>query len=447
MPTLRASPAIERAYSSVKRGLSDGTWKDGDYLPSIPILAKVSGVSRSTMIKAIARIKKEGGINAIERYRMVVGNVNSLSLPAGSQAPSWRKKRTLMEKELLSGNLATQGKLPPVKELQARYGVCFKTIKKILQSMISDGVIQPHGKGYALPEIVKTGYNSKVVFVTCAGHFLQRSALNQEHNRIVNLFESECIRRGLRFEVLEIDFYDPIAYRYLRRKLSDSDRVLGYILDVWWYEPKSFRGVYLDALTQLARFKKPVALLDEIGSFTLPSQHSGNPSIQTFSIEGKRAGERIARYLKRLGHQAVAFFALYPEALWSSERYAGVAGQFSRTGDPGAARIFTDTIRDGFPHLVSAAGLGDSDVGKLIPLGRTPSQARDLNKLWRAFKKNPQKGFVETNPVCANLRVNLARLSGLLHQGFDNAFSSESVRWDFSRVNGRSRKASLRALI
>jgi DNA-binding LacI/PurR family transcriptional regulator len=327
---------------------------------------------------------------------MFVGGQREATPEIPEKILQWRMKRNLVEKEIVSGVLGSGATLPSLKELQARYGVCYDTMKKIMRSLSADGVVKPRGKGYAPAFVQPGGMLRRIVFVTMAGHFSQRSSINQEHNRIVTLFENECNRAGLHLEIMEIDFFDSSACRRAAAKLKADSHTLGFLLDVWWYESKEFRQNYLDVLSRLAGLKNPVAVLDEIGNFDLPLPLTRNPLLQVFTVESEQAGGRIARFLLGLGHTSIAFISLFHYAHWARRRYDGIVSQYSRLGFGGGVKLFAETVDVYLPNLLTASGLSDDTVRGLIAIGRTPSQFRDMESHWIEFKKAnkpPFKGF------------------------------------------------------
>jgi DNA-binding transcriptional regulator YhcF (GntR family) len=414
-------PAVDQAFNAIKRKLDEGAWHQGDRLPPIWSLARMANVSKESMAKAVARLKGSGLVSGIERHALRAGPAEAYQAVQEKLLP-WQQKRMLLEKDVMASSFGPQPLLPPLKELQARYGVCFSTMKRIVAAMVRDGVLTPKGKRYGLPAVSRRAFGRKIVFITYRGHISQTSALNSEHNRIVNVFENECLRLGLHLEMEEIDFYNPAKRRQSIGKLSNMDSTVGFILDIWWYTSEDFRRAYLDALARLATFKKPVALLDEIGGFDFPIEHKANPLLQKYRIEGKRAGESMARLLLELGHRNVAYVSLLHQTLWSRERYAGIETQFSRAGFSGGVHLVADTIDVTLPCVLTASGLADKDVRRLIAVGRTESQAADLENQWLQFRRSnpfPGPGYPR---IGSPLVKNIADLTAQTRKGTDDYF-------------------------
>jgi DNA-binding LacI/PurR family transcriptional regulator len=408
MKNIDTFPAIRQAVEFLSDNLEKGTWKPGERLPPVRYLARIAGVSPPSMCKAIAAFRKDEKISGLSRHRLRVGKSSENVFQHQEKLLQWQQKRMLLEKELLSGVLGHDGRLPQLKELQGRYNVSFGTIQKIVQAMVADGVIVPKGKGYALPSVQARSTKGRIVFVTIQGHASQRSALNSEHNRIVNAFESECVRRGLFFESIEVDFYDSRETRKVIAKLVDDEALLGFILDMWWYVSPNVQQAYIDVLSRLASLKKPVAILDEIGNFALPAPFTKNPLLQAYRIESKKAGERVARFLLGQGHRSVVFISLFEEAPWSRDRLDGIAGQFSRAGLGDGVHAVADAGGASLPIVLTVSGLSDADIRTFIAIGRTESQVADLEREWMNFKRTVKP------PYTGCPRLNRAMREGLL---------------------------------
>jgi DNA-binding LacI/PurR family transcriptional regulator/DNA-binding transcriptional regulator YhcF (GntR family) len=416
------TPAREKAFAFVKNSLDNKTWQPSERLPSIRSLARHAGVSLVTMFKAIKMLKENGLVSGAGYQRLTAGRLEKTLAPPPEGPFAWQRKGALLKKDIATGMFGIAGKLPPRKELQSRYGICFRTLRKILMTMEKDGTIRPKGKGYVLSGMSPKGFRPQIVFITSLGHYSQVSAINHEHNRIVNMFENECMRFGIQLKIVEIDFYDPVKSRRAVADLPTDNTILGFILDVWWYPEETYQRSYLDTLAQLAKSKTPVAIVDEVGYFSLPAQLESNPLVQAYTIEGKRAGERMGKYLWDLGHKSLAFISVVPYAAWSRDRMDGIAAHYSTVGHPDGVRLFGEIADVVLPGVLTASGLKDAQVKRLIAAGRTPSQAKDLENLWLEWKKNnaqTQKGRAYTNPL---LLKNLHELGGLTQLEFEGKF-------------------------
>jgi DNA-binding LacI/PurR family transcriptional regulator/DNA-binding transcriptional regulator YhcF (GntR family) len=332
-------PAIQKAYDFVRDNLKQGTWQAGECLPSIRTLSQRAEVSRVTMIKAMAMLKAKGHVRGLERGHLRAGSEDKLARsPAIIPDEAWRTKRAALEQDILSGMYAEAGRLPSSKELQVKYGTCFRTMQKVLRSLVADKAVRLANKKYELGNIPDSPFAQRVVIITYNVRMKPQTALNQGQHRVFDLFEYECMRKGLRVEIVEVDFYNSAETRRAALRSSITAPALGYILDFWWYATKESTHVLQDLLARLAALKRPIAILDEIGDFVLPLQFSANPSIQLFRISGRKAGNRVARLLLGMGHRSVAFFSPDHHVSWSKQRLLGVAEEYAKAGLPNGVK-------------------------------------------------------------------------------------------------------------
>jgi DNA-binding LacI/PurR family transcriptional regulator len=387
---LRLFPAIAKAYAFVKGQVESSAWYQGEYLPSQHSLAKSAGVSRTSMIKALERAKAEGLLHSIEHHRLrmgppVVDNAGDTGTLTG-----WQAKRRLLEHDIMSGELGTNGTLPIMKELQTRYGVCYRTVQKILRALESDGIVKPLGKKFVIPGVPPDARRYRIVIIIFKDYFEQESALNHKNSKILNLFENECVRLGMRLEIIKIDFFDSADISRTILKLTKDNLTLGYILDSGWYEADMFHRSVASLLARLAFLEKPVAILDDAGAFDVPKQFTTNRLFQVYRIQGSRAGERIAGYLLGLGHRRVAYLSMLHFTSWSRQRFEGIKTQFSRSGfHADNVHLVADSTDFFFPAILEAAGFNETDVFRLLAAGETQPHLADWKKKWAEYRKKP----------------------------------------------------------
>jgi DNA-binding FadR family transcriptional regulator len=409
--------AIEYALDFVKDNLDKGVWKEGEFLPSVRRLSLMASVSKSTMLIAIAHLSAQGLVTVAPRHRIRAGN-GELPLPMAQDIhlPS-QKVRAIFERDLLSGLYGFRDTLPPAKELLARYGVSYVTMRKIMRSLMVDGIVKPYGRGYRIPKLAIRSSHQRIIFITIQGHVAQSSALNIEHNRIANLFENECRRLGMVLEIIEMDFFDAARTRQAASGLLNNDTIIGFILDVWNYGIEHYANSYHDVLNRLCTFRKPVALLDELGNYLLSIHHSANPLLQVFRIESEKAGIRVARFLIEQGHRACAYITCFHETGWSRERFSGIVKQFSRVGYSKNVHLCSIQAKDSLMYMLAMSGLEDAELQRLNKVGRTPGQYKDFEAQWNAYKERNQPQLLIHPADQSELKRSLAPLCILARSG------------------------------
>jgi DNA-binding LacI/PurR family transcriptional regulator/DNA-binding transcriptional regulator YhcF (GntR family) len=350
-------------------------------MPSIASLAHSIGVSARTMVKAVARLKKAGIIEGAERERLRVAGGPSAVIPSIEQAV-WRVKRAALEQDILAGIYARSNRLPSQKELCARYGVCCETMRKILRSLAADNVVFLRRKVYELPGNPARSSGKRIVFFTLQIRSMPLSALNQGQYRVFDLIESECISRELRMEIVELD-YRSLAAGVRAASNGAAKATLGYILDLSWKTTQEYGPMHVELLTQIARLKGPVAVIDENGDFVLPLQFSSNPLIQVFRIEGRRAGSRVARFLLGMSHRSVAYISTEHNSFWSRQRLAGVEEEYSRAGCPAGVRpIVTQEMESNTEGILAISDFDSILIRKVLAMDQN---ATNVDESYRAF--------------------------------------------------------------
>jgi DNA-binding transcriptional regulator YhcF (GntR family) len=397
MNNLSASnPAIQKAADYIKANLANQAWQPGEKLPSSLVLAKSAGVSPVTMLRAIAILKADGLVHGVKRGPIRAGGHIIQRPPSASQETSiCQAKRILLEKDILAGAFAREGRLPSFKELQTRYGACFRTIRKILHAMAADGVVRMRGRTYEFPGISSRGHSRRIVFLTRQVQTPPRSALNQGQYRIFDLLEQECIRRELKLDLADFDLALAEPSSRSQAEASILGPALGYILDFQWYDAGEIRRMCFDILARISVFKCPVAILDENGDFDLPAPFISNPLIQVFRIEGKKAGSRIARLLLGLGHRSVVFVSSNHGAPWSRQRLEGITDQYSKAGCGGGVhQVVGEKLSINRQYALAVSGLNTGLIRRMLAVGLSHPDANEEFRRFLYIKKNlPPEAF------------------------------------------------------
>jgi DNA-binding LacI/PurR family transcriptional regulator/DNA-binding GntR family transcriptional regulator len=423
MKSTQLMPAVQKAYAYIKANLDSGKWEKSGRLPGSRKLAASAGVSPVSMLKAIAKLKEDGLIAVYERGHIRLHS-KTADDPVDTQQLEavWQMKRVQVETDILEGRIASKGPLPSFKELQARYGVCYETMRKILQSLVKDKVIEIRKKRYERYGHKQGSYQQRIEYITHRTDSVQRSAINQEHKRIVDILEGECARTNRVLETIEVDFYNSAESRRAARALSGNKQAMGYVLDVWWYVTESFRQTYLEFLAALAGRKKPVALLDELGTFSLPREFSVNPLLQVFCIPGAAAGQQVAGFLLGLGHRRAVYLSTAHAHPFSQYRLEGLRARFAKAGFPDGVKAVVVNSMDPFlMQIFYAAGFKDDLIHKLLSASRTPQQLEDQFNAWLRFKDDP-KPMLLSQKHAAVFRHNLANLTKLAKESIDTDF-------------------------
>jgi DNA-binding transcriptional regulator YhcF (GntR family) len=383
--------SAQNAYAYVTNGLKRRLWSNGEQLPSVRQLASAVQVSSPTMLKALAVLKAENLIHGVKRSRLRAGPAGSIHVPHATLSGAyWQSKRIEIEKDILSGVYTAQPWLPSAKELENRYGISYRTLRKIVKAMVSDGVLKVRANRYELNHSFAAKGLNRIVFLTGATLTYHVSALNQGQYRILDCLEAECSRRLLNLDVVLIDFYNLAHARRALASAQAGRHALGYIFDFWQDPQGALFSSTIEPMLRLSSSNIPTAILDEAGTFDLPVQPKANPLLQVFRIEGKKAGARVARSLLDLGHRSVVYLSSVHESLWSIVRFEGIKEQFALAGLAGKAHEATsNSFGKSLELLLTISGFDNRLIRRILDAGRTKSQARDaLNSIIKFSESN-----------------------------------------------------------
>jgi DNA-binding transcriptional regulator YhcF (GntR family) len=378
MIDLTGTPALNKAVSHLQSELQSGKWQSGERIPTIAELAKQTGIGQRTMVRAVALLRAQGALVSMRGGGLrIPGNAHRSGPIKEPARKIWQIKRAELESDILNGAYARTGRLPGFKQLEAKYGLSFRTMRKVLRSMAADRALRIIGKSYLLPGIQTHTTVNRVLFVTQAFSRPPRSALNPAEPRVIGAFELECLRRDIAFEIIEIDFADRYCAARTASSIAVRKDMLGCIVDIW-RQPVLVDG-YNEFLGKLIKPKFPIAILDEYADFDLKSRFAVNPLMQVFRIEGRGAGAKIARSLLNLGHRKIGYFTASAEAPWSQLRYNGIADQFSKAGFDNAIELMVLNVGgSSLANTYALSGFTHSEIKKSVTLGRTPEQAAAL---------------------------------------------------------------------
>jgi DNA-binding LacI/PurR family transcriptional regulator/DNA-binding transcriptional regulator YhcF (GntR family) len=338
--------AVIKARNFITDALKQGTWKQGDKLPSLAGLARLANVSRPSIWKAVSQLKKDKILQVKERGSILVPRAENDPAQTEKQyGRVWEKKRSIIMQDILEKRIGHDEALPSRAKLQAQYGVGYATLRKILDSLAEDRLLVPFKKSYAAAAPTAPGYRNRIVLILGAQPNNQIKLGSNRTAKLVDALESSCSRGRLSMQLHGFDEADANACINIKSGLGDPDSIAGFILDIWWWSVPEVRQRILDLIQMVAAFKKPITILDEIGDLSLPLPFSALPNVRVFRIAAESAGKIAAAHLLRLGHRQVAFFSYQHKHAWSQSRFRGLAQYYEKAGIlSGVSTHFLDTV-------------------------------------------------------------------------------------------------------
>jgi DNA-binding LacI/PurR family transcriptional regulator len=242
--------------------------------------------------------------------------------------------------------------LPSQKELISRYGTSFRTLSAALQSLVADRVLSPQGRGHVAHAHGRMHGRPRVALLGLAsagGEFL----MGDLDRLIMYSLESECARCGIDLDIIAFVprpgaglAFSNVQHALENMQLRDAPETLGYILLA--IHPDSAPD---QLLQRLRSFRKPVAVLDELGEYDLPRSFREDPGVRFFTMTASAMPGRIAaRFCLAEGHDRAAYISPYHHYQFSRQRLRGLAETFRSAG---ADRAVTAHTHDelGMPEL------------------------------------------------------------------------------------------------
>jgi DNA-binding LacI/PurR family transcriptional regulator/DNA-binding transcriptional regulator YhcF (GntR family) len=323
-------PSTRRAYDYLHDLLAGGKIAQGDRMPPVRSCARVLHLSTLHIVRAMEQLKGEGLISVFPRGGAFAGMRKQPSPPISSSSRR-QSVRIRIEEDLRFGAFDSLEQLPSKRAMCGRYGISWPLMSSVINDLVNEGVLTPHNQKFLICRPSVRGSYSSVLLLG-QGH--PRSGrikmLNIRFQEFHLSFETECISRGITFEHAGVlQHQGP----HLRASSRGKDSHIGYVL---WNASETPSAQFQSLIARLSRTSKPVAIVDENGSYMLPPQVRGAGHVRVFSIAAQSAGRAVARFLMQGGHRNVAYISPYHRWQWSQQRLEGLAQAFSDAGMPGA---------------------------------------------------------------------------------------------------------------
>ncbi|MBD3418677.1 MAG: GntR family transcriptional regulator [Chitinivibrionales bacterium] len=359
---MRSKPATNHACQYLAAGILSGDFKIGGRLPAIERLAAKAHVSVHSMWQAVKQLRDDGVLNGSQGKPTVVaencieacksiadsGRIHGESSAArrGSVGLIWEGAVGRIKQDILNGIYPAGSTLPYFKQLQYAYGISYPTLRKALNELVDEQYLRIVNKRYEVPSYRTPHASAGIVVCGFGGSWQEdkgKIRLGQNGHELFRLLEAECSRSGILLHALSFTFQDngvDVWEHYTAHKTQfiANDSVLGYIYLANSYEESIDERI----LRIFAHIRKPIAILDDIGGWSLPPWLKSNPYVQMFTVTISRlAADRVGRYLINLGHHHCAFFSPFHQMQWSKIRLEGLVDVYASAGHANAVKSYT----------------------------------------------------------------------------------------------------------
>ena len=308
----------------------------GDAPHSIRSMAQSVGIAYVSMFKAVRLLVNSGYMISSRGKRSQFVRALPAAMPEVRQALPQTEPFDLlsrMRRDIVCGHFPDNATLPSLKQLAADYGVCYRTIRRLLSTLAGEKLIVPHGRRFrpvGVPHTSGTGSIALVSVGNAEGHLF---GFTQLRSAMIHHLEMECASHGVQLRTYTLPFRSGRVHRCPELStppdLTAGDTLLGSIV-LPLMMPQAFVSEVTSTLSSKGR---PVALIDENGEAGALAEYGNQPFLRMFSVSSsERCGQLAARYLIGLGHRQVAFITAYDEERWAKNRYAGMVAHYRECG-------------------------------------------------------------------------------------------------------------------
>ncbi|MBD3243219.1 MAG: GntR family transcriptional regulator [Chitinivibrionales bacterium] len=311
----------------------------GQRLPSLQVMAFEAGVSLVTMHKAVRQACREGVVHSVPGKGVFAGEKGECG-PAVTVAPTpahrWQRIRARIEADMLGGQFG-ESALPGTAELGQRYGACYRTVRKALRSLQSEGLLEVRRKRYVQTRRHFHRPTARVVLISRRYTSDNPLPAQTRYAHANWFFEQECLLRNIVLQKVQYRYRgDCLVCDRASKRLLDGpglENVLGYVLITSGLREMDFENL----LRTLDRRQKPVVIHDPDG-FVGPHRRI----VRFYGSDSATAGAHVAHYLLQAGHRRVCYIAPRQDMLWSRQRLKGFVRAFERGGSGASVEVFAD---------------------------------------------------------------------------------------------------------
>ena len=301
-------PKLDTARMHLEKLCTAGS---GTRLPPVAELASCAGVGLGTMWRAVRSLVASGNPDARPRrgihVRFPVAAASAAANDGSGLRPAWRRIAAQLREKMEQGSFDTLPALPIPKQLCAITGANYRTVRKALQHLATEGLVRPSGRGWVVSQWNRPGSTKRVLLIapgTAAGELSLPTFRSRHH---FFLLESICSAAKAELEVLAVPFGGPGTHTDILGMYGDMDgwhRLTGVI--VWT------AGLSPERLSDIMRFcsvtDQPVGLLDEREPPADLEPFLTSGRLRCFSMgHSERDAAIMGDYVLHKGHTGVLF--------------------------------------------------------------------------------------------------------------------------------------------
>lgn len=404
---MRYSPKRERVIDHIRQCCCQARQGGQSRLPSVRKIAESTGVAVRTVVSAMHVLADRGEIEIVPGGGAFPRGVARSSSPPAEPVPHTQARWVIVRNGILEhirqGNAWAHPQLLQIKELRNRFAANYYTVKKALQSLEADGIIEQLGRGYRTTSTPSLRTNSRIGIISITRNSLTLSTATPRSQEWWRMLELMCQQRSVVGTLCTTEEALGRAKRdgsesYSLEVLEKRYAMLGYVILVLGIGRRDM-GLLL---RRIAALGKPVALLDERRWEHVPGNLRKYRYARLFDMGAARlGGSQIGRYLWEMGHRALAYFAPSRGDAIAELRCRALVEQFEKRNCPvHVSRYYPDTPNGADMHEEPAAS---------SPIHQ---KARRIEADYAAVDKDSDDAFVDKD-LQEKIRSSIASLSEL----------------------------------
>jgi hypothetical protein len=281
------------------------------------------------MLKAVKRLCAEGVLVSRRKSGVRLAGAPASPVPS-APVGGWQAIARNLREEMVADAITGSAQLAP-KEISRRFGVCYRTARRALAELTREGLVERQGRTHCLPEPHVRPGGMELVFVGPTNRFGRLEEFTARAGGLLRLCERACSMRGMRLTVVGFD-YRAKRFVFVRPGRTSWASVLHHAAGCVALPNALGSGALVELGDACSRRQVPLALLDEVGGFSLDACRQLRGPWRLFRmILDARAGAQVGAFLKRRRHKTVAYFSASHAAAWSKDRLIGLEEAFGRT--------------------------------------------------------------------------------------------------------------------
>jgi DNA-binding LacI/PurR family transcriptional regulator/DNA-binding transcriptional regulator YhcF (GntR family) len=439
---------VQAAFETIRNRLETGAWSPGERMPVLIELAKLCGVSRGTMWKALSLLKKESLLHTKPRGAILAGAEGFPEKTSPSKGLLWERVKIRLGKEVLAGAFAGQF-LPPANKLARRYGITAHTVGKSLEQLVREGLLVADGRKYR--HMLSDSRISQPPFVLISAGTRDHGIFVKDPRTqsVVESFERECSRLNHSLRSVGYNVYEAPALTDIESALQETRNPAGYIVNIWNPWNEIHRNRWLDLLHQLNARKVPVIVIDQSGNLPFPRSLAASQHFRVLRIASVRAGAMAADFLFRHGHKRIAYVTPFFNQEWSRSRYEGLCQYFRQYGavDCGVEYFASGELADANDLRLALLNLDKSELESLYRDRLQRDEIESMKSTLDRLGKMSLPNMFRKDPVTATLRSMTKSLIRQIRSPHDIASCNEVLERIEGLVDQQAMRIYLRPFL